>query len=315
MEYGTFISVVMPVYNRAHLLPRVAGTVLAQTYKNFELIIVDDVSSDDIDGAVAALNDPRVRLIKRTKNGGAGEARNTGVEAAQYPLIAFHDSDDFCTPDRLELSMRALCALPDEYIGVYGMLLMYAEVTEQNYAQGHIRILPPPDKRPLSGDMSFRTMQNNFMNMPTMLLKREAVLATGGFDKLLRRDVDWDLCLRLTRQGPMGFVPEPLVLSPSSLDPEVSAARVSRSDKQGARSRIRICGKIKRADAPGAKLALIHHYASAGKYLMRLGRPKSARKFFAASLNLSSTQPKLWGHYLFSYLPALHTLLRQKKKI
>ena len=102
-RYGDLVSVVIPTYNRTESLRRAAASVLAQTYANLELIIVDDAS--DVPGAQAvaeALDDPRVRFVRREVNGGAGAARNTGVEAAKGDLIAFHDSDDEWLLDKLE---------------------------------------------------------------------------------------------------------------------------------------------------------------------------------------------------------------------
>ena len=144
MEYGALISVVMPVFNRAHLVPRVVGSILAQTYRNLDVVIVDDCSTDDIAGAITALNDPRVRLIRRERNGGAAAARNTGVVAAQADWIAFHDSDDYCTSDRIELSVRKLMDLPQDYIAVYGMALFYKEGSEATYGQKKTFFLPSP---------------------------------------------------------------------------------------------------------------------------------------------------------------------------
>lgn len=315
VEYGTPISVVMPVYNRAHLMARVAGSILAQTYPHFELVVVDDASSDDIEGALAALNDPRIRLVRHAQNGGVARARNTGVAAAKHPLIAFHDSDDFCTADRLELSMQAFSKLPESYIGVYGSRLFYNEVDESSYDQYHVKMIPMPDEGPFSGDLAARTRHSNIVNFPTILVKKAALEAAGPSDPLLRKNVDWDLALRLTEQGHFGFVPDPLVLTPTSLDPKVSAARVSRSERQGARSMIRISGKIRRGQKTNVSSVLVAHYAAAGRSLMYCGRARFARRFFAASLSRSWLQPRLWGHYMFSYAPRLHAYLRSPSKI
>lgn len=314
MEYGTFISIVMPVYNRAHLLPRVAGSILAQTYRNFELVIVDDASSDDIEAAVAALGDDRVRLVRRAKNGGVGGARNTGIEAARYDWIAFHDSDDFFTTDRLELSVRAMAELPADYIGLYGQRLIYNEVSEANYARADVFVIPRASEKILSGDLADRTARGNIINFPTLLVKKSALLAAGPSDELLRKNVDWDLCLRVTRQGKIGFVSEPLILTPTSQDPQVSGARVSRSVRQGARSFIRISGKLRHQGSCPPQ-ALAHHYASTARYLLRLDRPRFARRYIRASLALNSNQPKLVAHYLVSFVPGLHARVRQPKKI
>jgi glycosyltransferase involved in cell wall biosynthesis len=303
----------MPVFNRAHLVPRVVGSLCAQSYRNLEILIVDDCSTDDIENAVAALNDPRVRLVRRARNGGVAAARNTGVAEAQADWIAFHDSDDICTHDRIELSVRRLAELPEEYIGVYGMRLIYNEVSEATYGAMRVYVRPFAGEHPLSGDLAARTMVNNILNFPTLLVKKSALLAAGPSDELLRKNVDWDLSLRLTRQGKFGFVTEPLILTPTSLDPNVSAQRVSRSARQGARSYARITGKLKRQGFGGAPLA--QHYATTARYLLQVNRPRFARRFLRASLDLVPMQPKLWAHLALSHVPALHARLRKPPKI
>lgn len=313
MEHGTLISIVMPVFNRAHLLPRVAGTILAQTYRNFELLIVDDASTDDIETAVEALGDPRVRLIRRAQNGGVGAARNSGIAAARGDWIAFHDSDDLCTCDRLELCVEKLASLPMDYIGVYGARLIYNEVGEENYAWAGAYVIPRARETVLSGDLAARTMRSNIINFPTLMVKKSALVAAGPSDPLLRKNVDWDLCLRLTRQGKIGFVSEPLILTPTSLAPEVSAARVSRSARQGARSFARISGKLRRAGLTGRPLAA--HYATTARYLMRIDRARFARRFLGAALAIDARQPKLWAHYALSYFPGVHARFRREAKL
>ena len=313
MKYGDVISVVMPVFNRAHLVPRIVGSLCAQSYRNLDIVIADDCSTDDIAGAIAALNDPRVRLVRRTKNGGVGAARNTGVAAAHGAYIAFHDSDDICTQDRIELSVRAMVDLPDDYIGVYGVRLIYNEVSAANYGRMAAFVRPFPHETPLSGDLAQRTMVNNIINFPTMLVKKSALLAAGPSDELLRKNVDWDLCLRLTRQGKFGFVPEPLILTPTSLDLGVSGARVSRSVRQGARSYARITGKLKRAGLTGAPLAA--HYATTARYLLRMSRPHFARRYLRAALTITPGKPRLWVHLLLSHAPGLHAMFRRPDKL
>ena len=313
LHYGTLISVVMPVFNRAHLVPRIVGSLCAQSYRNLEIIIADDCSSDDIEGAIKDLNDPRVRLVRRVRNGGVAAARNTGVAAATGDYIAFHDSDDICTHDRIEVSARMLSSLAKDYIGVYGARLMYNEVAEGDYAHAGAFVIPRSTERVLSGDLVARTMLGNIINFPTLLVQKSALLAAGPSDELLRKNVDWDLCLRLTRQGKIGFVPQPLILTPTSLDLNVSGARVSRSVRQGARSYARITGKLKRAGLTGAPLST--HYASTANYLIRLGRYRFARRFLRAALVIDRMQPKLWAHYALSFTPALHNRVRRKVKL
>jgi glycosyltransferase involved in cell wall biosynthesis len=310
LEYGALVSVVVPVFNRAHLVPRVVGSILAQTYRNLDVVIVDDCSTDDIEGVIAALGDPRVRLIRRERNGGAAASRNTGILAARADWIAFHDSDDYCTSDRIELSVRKLIELPAEYIGVYGIALFYKEGSESNYGQRETFFLPSPSEPKLSGEMYNRTQQGNMMNLPTILVRKLALQSAGLFDELLRQNEDWDLCIRLTQEGKFGFVPEFLILSPNPIDHLRNAAKISTSALHGACSFVRITGKLRRKGVQGRDMAA--HYASAGRYLLRVGRPMFARRFLRASIAFDAWKPRIWAHYLFSFAPSLHAKLRSR---
>jgi glycosyltransferase involved in cell wall biosynthesis len=291
------------------MVPRVVGSILAQTYRNLDVVIVDDCSNDDIDGAIAALGDPRVRLIRRERNGGASAARNTGVAAARGDWIAFHDSDDYCTSDRIELSVRKMMELPQDYIGVYGVALFYVAGSEANHNQKKTFFLPRASEPLLSGNLAARTEVGNMMNLPTILVQKTALEAAGPFDEKLRRNEDWDLCLRLTRQGKFGFVPEFFILCPNPIDPVIASAKVSRSTLHGARSFVRITGKLRRSGVKGPHLAA--HYASAGRYLLRIERPKLAKRFLRASIAQNPWKPRIWAHYLLSFTPKLHAMLRK----
>lgn len=83
------VSVVIPTYNRAHLLGRAIKSVLDQTYQDFELIIVDDASSDNTGQVVATFADPRIHYLRHEKNRGAAAARNTGIEASRATTLPF----------------------------------------------------------------------------------------------------------------------------------------------------------------------------------------------------------------------------------
>ena len=101
------ISVVIPSYNRALLVKRAAESVLAQSYKDLELIVVDDGSIDDTASIIKSLSDSRVRYVYQ-KNSGACVARNNGIEHANGEYIAFHDSDDIWRVDKLECQLKYL---------------------------------------------------------------------------------------------------------------------------------------------------------------------------------------------------------------
>lgn len=302
----------MPVYNRAHLVPRVVGSICAQTYKNLEIIIVDDCSTDAIEDAIAALNDPRIRLLRHERNGGVAVARNTGVAAATGEWLAFHDSDDICIHDRIELSARRLAELPEDYIGVYGVRLFYSIVSKENYGEMRTYVRPFPHETPLSGDLAARTMENNILNFPTLLVKTAALRAAGPSDPLLRKNVDWDLSLRLTQQGKFDFLTDPMILTPFPLDEATISKRVTGSKLHGARSYARVTGKLRRRGFSGPALAA--HYTTTARYFLRIGRPGFARRFLRASLTQAPMQPKVWALMGLSYLPGAYTTLRPGRR-
>ncbi|MEM1316228.1 MAG: glycosyltransferase family A protein, partial [Pseudomonadota bacterium] len=167
------VSVVMPVYNAAGTLTRAAGSVLAQSFSDLELILVDDGSADESAARAEALDDPRVKTIRFAANQGAAAARNAGVAAARAPLIAFHDADDVWVFDKLERQLARLAAAP-EAVAVYTGALFYDLVPEPRYAARR-RVLRRPEGAPvLSGDLHAQVIAGNLFNLPTLLLRRAA---------------------------------------------------------------------------------------------------------------------------------------------
>ncbi len=108
------ISVIIPYFNRRHTIRTAINSVLQQTFQDFEVIVVDDASTDDVNGALAPYaDDARIRLIRKAANQGPGAARNTGIAAAQGRFVAFLDSDDRWLPKKLERQVEAVLAEPD----------------------------------------------------------------------------------------------------------------------------------------------------------------------------------------------------------
>lgn len=101
------ISIVLPSFNRAHILPKAVESILRQTYKDFELIIVDDGSSDNTCEVVKGFNDDRIVYVHQ-ENAGACVARNNGIDHARGEYIAFQDSDDVWHEDKLEKQLTTL---------------------------------------------------------------------------------------------------------------------------------------------------------------------------------------------------------------
>lgn len=119
------ISIIMPSYNTGAQIADTIRSVQAQTYQNWELIIVDDCSSDDTDAVVAAFEDPRIRYLKNEKNSGAAVSRNRALREAKGRYIAFLDSDDLWAPEKLELQLA--------YMKEKGYAFTYTDYRIRNY--------------------------------------------------------------------------------------------------------------------------------------------------------------------------------------
>jgi glycosyltransferase involved in cell wall biosynthesis len=254
------VSVVIPTYNRAHSIERSIASVLRQTFEDFELIVVDDGSTDGTQDLVRAIADPRVRLVSMPKNGGPGAARNMGIREAVADWVAFQDSDDEWLPEKLERQMERTREKDANWVAVYCGMVTIGSVIERNSPRNQIRFRPGPDIEIVEGDIRASLFRTSFVSAQ-MLLARKSVLETiGGFDETFRVLEDWDLALRLAALGPFAFVDQPLVLQRFSVD------SVTRDGERWVPARAKLYEKHHAAMA-GAPVILAEHYRSlSGSY-------------------------------------------------
>jgi glycosyltransferase involved in cell wall biosynthesis len=194
------VSVILPTYNRAHTLLRAVRSVLAQSYPDIELIVVDDASTDKTQQVLAGVADPRLRVISCTENRGVSHARNLGVAAARGGLIALQDSDDEWRPDKLQ---RQLEALNDGVVLVLcGNLYVNAPwMSISRVAGGLGGLVDVTDQVP-----------SRIPGAPCFLMRKSDFDAVGGFDEEISCFEDWELALRLCSRGRVMLVNEPLVM-------------------------------------------------------------------------------------------------------
>lgn len=197
------VSVIIPTYNRADLLRKSIESVQNQTYEEWEIIIVDDCSTDGTEQVVKEFGDFRIRYIRNEKNLGAGASRNKGVALARYDYIAFQDSDDVWRCGKLEKQMQYMMN-HSEYDMVYCSFL-------KHYSDGREIIVPNKQIGNRQGNMYTTLFINNVISTQTILIKKESFVLCGGFDEELRAIEDWDLVLRISQKSQVGFVPEVLV--------------------------------------------------------------------------------------------------------
>ncbi len=191
------ISVIIPTHNRAELLDRAIKSVLAQTFEDFELIVVDDASTDGTSEVVAEFDDPRIRYIRLKKNSGAPTARNTGIKKSRGAFIAFLDDDDEWLPHRLELQVKRFEELDEEVGVVYGGFYYVSQQT------GKIIGKRMPAHR---GWVYRNLLVENFVGSPTLLIRRECFKRAGLFDPKLTSSQDWDMWLRIARYYKFDYV-------------------------------------------------------------------------------------------------------------
>lgn len=216
------VSVIIPTYNRAGDLKEAMHSVLNQTFVDFELIVVDDGSTDNTRDVAESFTDPRVRYIFQV-NQGASSARNVGIQVSQGEFIAFLDSDDLFLPEKLSLQVARMEEDPDAGL-VYGKYLSQAEIEELTVPIGDCS--RTVDLR--------RLLLGPAFHMSTVLVRRNLLVQIGGFDASSLRGEDWELALKLALSGcKMVCVPE--ILSVIRRHP-VSNMREQYQHEEGVRS-------------------------------------------------------------------------------
>jgi len=199
------VSVIIPTYNRAHLVGRAIRSVLNQTYQDFELIVVDDASTDNTEEVIRSFDDNRIRYIRHDENKGAAAARNTGIRAARGWYIAFQDSDDEWMPTKLEKQIKALENAPAKVGVVYtDMWRIYSG--KKKY--WHSPIIAPQDGIIYEEALDWRVMG---IGIGTAVIKRECFDRAGLFDERLPRYIDFELFVRLSKYCCFYQINEPLV--------------------------------------------------------------------------------------------------------
>lgn len=192
LEETPLVSVVIPTKDRAEMVSRAVASVLAQTYPHWQLVLVDDGSEDGTREALSeALADPRVVYVRHDTARGVAAARNSGLQRAEGRYVAYLDSDNTWHPDFLELMVR--------FMTRGGHRAAYA-----------MSRLVDRDGRVLYRGREFSRealREQNYIDCIVLVHERELLEAAGGFDETLRRNVDWELFIRLADQCDFAYLP------------------------------------------------------------------------------------------------------------
>ena len=185
------MTVVIPTYNRAALLKEALDSVVAQTFKKWEVVVIDNYSTDNTPEMIAGYRDPRIRLISFSKNRVIAASRNEGVRQAAAPLIAFLDSDDFWYPTKLEVSLDALARGYD--VVCHNERFVYGNIPSGKLTIGK------------KASVRFRDLLliRNCLSPSAVSMRKAVFEAAGGFseDPEINTAEDYELWLKLARMG------------------------------------------------------------------------------------------------------------------
>lgn len=216
MDTEPTVSVIIPTYNRAHLITRAIRSVLNQTYHDFELIVVDDGSTDNTEEIVNGFNDPRIKYIRHDKNKRVAAARNTGIKAARGSYIAFQDSDDEWLPTKLEKQLQAFKNASPE-VGVVYSGIWRIEGNKRKHIGYH-------DKKGKEEDLCHNLLKKSFIYVQSAIIKKECFAKAGMFDEDMSVAEDWEFWIRISKYYHFKYVKGTLTrvyFTPDSLSSHV----------------------------------------------------------------------------------------------
>jgi glycosyltransferase involved in cell wall biosynthesis len=317
------VSVVMAVFNAAPFLRESIGTILAQTYRDFELIAVDDASSDDSLAVLKSFDDPRIRLVSHEHNQGASISRNEAIAMARGEFIAIMDADDICTSTRIERQVEFLDSHSDVGLvgcGVYETVDVGGEVL-------HTSRLPIDNK-----DIQ-QSLMREWCFLHSSVMFRKALFAiVGGYTQAFEPVEDHEFVLRLLEHCEAHNLPEALVryrFNPTGLTVQgrgyietlrssaILLAQRRRSgnleDREATISRI---SAIKKGNQAGRGVAgvfegLSRSFDAAGRYYaigcreLCGARLDTARRCFRHSVSANLFFVKSWMGFGLSFMPSV----------
>lgn len=286
------ISVVIPAYNAARWIAETVESVLAQTFRDFEIIVVDDGSTDATSAVVAKYE--RVRCIHQA-NGGLSSARNAGIRAATGDYIAFIDADDLWQHDKLEAQIARLKQTGLAW--VYSDAYAFDSETRSNlFVFSQLR-------QQYEGEILQSLLLEDFIPMPTPILKREVFDKVGLFaeDARLHSAEDWDMWLRVAAQYPVALVKRLLAMyrvHRASMIQSTSAAVLYNANLNA------IEFAVSREPFRLAKLknrAVMRSSVRIGQMCVRRNDLRMARGMFAQAIQLSPLKASAYAYWLGTF--------------
>jgi glycosyltransferase involved in cell wall biosynthesis len=284
------VSVLMPSFNYGRYLPLAVQGVLSQTYGDLELIIIDDCSTDCSKECAQACKqlDDRVVTIFHSENRGLACTRNTGIRASAGQYVALCDADDIWLPNKLQIQMEHFWR--NDSLGIVhsdaAIIDGAGVLTGRRFSQ-----LFHHEKQATSGNLFSELCRRNFICVPSVVLRREALLFAGGFDESLRSLEDWVCWTKISRRYDFRYVDQPLVHY------RMHGASLSHDSTSMAKNRVKaICLLLESLPDIGAR-GLANMRYSLGMSYMELGQGRKAASAFAKSLAAYPVQLRAWVRF------------------
>lgn len=302
------VSIIIPTLNRAFLVSRAINSALNQTYKNFEIIVVDDCSSDETEKIFKKRRDKRVRYIRHRQTKGPGAARNTGIGASSAEYIAFLDSDDEWLPTKLEKQIDFF----KKNIMNVGLIYCGVAFIDQNNSKVIEKWMPR-----YRGYVFEKNLSSNFIvsGSSTVIVQRTALKKAGKFDESLPSCEDWDLWIRISKHCEFDFVPEMLV------NCYAHSERISTNFDRVIFGLKLLSNKYKKEIDKQRNNIKAQHFFHLGNHFCYYGDKSLAKKYLIRAFDVYPLNPiyifsiivfLLLGHNAYTWLSASSRSLRHK---
>jgi len=271
MEKNPAVSIIIPTYNQANFIDKAINSALKQTYQDFEIIVIDDGSTDDTEEIMKGFKDKRVKYIKKYKeNRGISVARNTGIKMAKGKYIALLDSDDEWLPEKLDKQIQLLQNKSSEV----GVVCSWSYNIDEKGNFISKRCLPKRD-----GYIYEDLLSTDPISVPTVLIRKECFNRVGLFDDLLNTQQDWDMWIRIAKYYRFALIKIPLVkyrIHPNQISNNPEAKVITAK-----RILVKYANELKKR--PGA---YSKHHFYIGNRLCHMGKTKEGQRYLLKAISL-----------------------------
>lgn len=205
------VSIIITTHNRQECIGSSIKNMLFQTYQAFELIIIDDASTDNTENIIKTITDSRIKYIKNGTNMGITKVRNIGFNTSSTEFIAYQDDDDLCRLDKLEKEMSLIWNSSEEIKAVYPVAVMHPR-SIGSISKSEADFIPKLDK-PMTQKSGFifpSILSKNDAQLTAMVIQKHSIEAIGGFDESIYAYEDWEFLLRLSQAYDVILIDEPL---------------------------------------------------------------------------------------------------------